>query len=114
MRKSLFLIAFLLPFFLNASAPANHAQATECPAPTNLTLTAQTGNSVSFDWDDCGCIMPEYHVFYTKSGQTSQEYITGASAITISGLSAGTYQFYFYTVSSTGQSSIIVEEVLLG
>lgn len=113
MRKHLFFFALLLPISFAFTTPANDRSETGCPPPTNVVLTNQSGGAASFDWDDCGC-GGEYHVYYTVNGQTGPEYVTGNSEITISGLTTGIYQFYFYTTCRGESSSIIVEEVIMG
>src|SRR5690606_38217555 len=88
----------------------NSTALASCPAPTNLTKTFQSTSSVGFDWDDCGCSPTEYRAYFVRGGQASPEYSTTDSNITFSGLSAGTYQFHFYTVCGGVVSSIIIEE----
>lgn len=112
MRKRLFFFALLLPVCFAFTTPENDCSETGCPPPANVALTNQFGGAATFDWDDCGC-GGEYHVYYTKNGQLGQEYVTGNSGITISGLLAGTYQFYFYTACGGEISAIIIEEVIM-
>ena len=111
MKKHLFFFAFLFPLCFAFTTSGNDRSEAGCPPP-NVALTNQFTGAASFDWDDCGC-GGEYHVFYRTNGQTSPEYVTGNSEITISGLTTGTYQFYFYTVCGGESSSIIVEEVIM-
>lgn len=111
MRKHLFFFALLLPLCFAFTTPENNRSEAGCSSP-NVTLTNQFAGSASFDWNDCGCD-GEYHIFYRINGQTSPEYVTGNSEITISGLTTGTYQFYFYTICGGESSSIIVEEVII-
>ncbi len=66
-----------------------------------------------FDWDDCGCDFTEYRTFWVKSGQAGAQYATTSSNYTYTGLSAGTYQFHFYTVCGGEASSIIIDEVVI-
>lgn len=112
MRKHLFFFALLLPVCFAFTTPKNGRSETGCPPPANVALTAHSGVAATFDWDDCGC-SGEYHVFYRINGQPGPEYVTGNSQITISGLTTGIYQFYFYTVCSGESSSIIVTEVII-
>lgn len=111
MKNFFFVSVFLATFFFGFANPANN-DFTSCPAPTNVTKVDQTSNSISFEWDDCGCVATEYRVYYVKNGQTSPEFATTDPNISIGGLSAGNYQFYFYTVCGSGNSFIIVEEVI--
>lgn len=113
MKIFFFVSAFLLTCATGFSSP-NPAGFSGCPALTNLSLVAQTDSSVSFDWDDCGCDLTEYRAYFVRGGQSSTEYPTTSSNITFSGLSAGTYQFCFYTVCGGVVSSIIVDEVVIG
>lgn len=112
MKKLLFFFAFLLTANFTFSTPQDVA-ITSCSAPTNLTVVSQTSSSVSFDWNDCGCMLTEYRVYYTVNGQTSQEYATSSSGISFSGLSTGSYRFYFYTVCGGETSSIIIEDIFI-
>ncbi|MCB0522472.1 MAG: fibronectin type III domain-containing protein [Lewinellaceae bacterium] len=112
MKKSLFFFVLAITTCLAFTNAAN-AQLDGCPAPANLTVTAQDDGSVSFDWDDCGCSSPVYRVYYENNGFSGPVYSTGSSSITVSGLSAGTYRFYFYTVCGEGMSSIIIEDIII-
>ena len=114
MKTIHFLFALVIAVSFAFTSPEN-PDLTECPAPTNITIVSQNTSSVSFDWDDCGCALTEYRVFYVKGGQTSQEASTGSSNISFTELTmGGTYQFHFYTVCGGGVSSIIIEDVVFG
>ncbi|MCB0531493.1 MAG: fibronectin type III domain-containing protein [Lewinellaceae bacterium] len=113
MKKPMFFSTGTLLLCLAISTFANSIYKDVCPPPGNVTLTAQTKTSASFDWDHCSCGTPEYHVYYVKNGQTGPQFITGNSEITITGLTAGTYQFYFYSQCGGVVSAIIVEEVIM-
>ena len=113
MKNSLFLFVCSLVINIAFTTPSEHPDTT-CSAPANVTKTAQTETSVSFDWDDCGCNPTEYQVYYTVGSQTSSVYSTTSSDITFTGLTDGTYRFHFYTVCGTEVSSIIIDEVLIG
>lgn len=80
----------------------------DCPEPTNVQVVAETGSSITFDWDDCGCATPTYQVYYKRGSYTSAEYTTTDSRFTFSGLSAGNYSFFFYTVCGAEASSMII------
>ena len=108
----MFFFALLIPVCFAFTAPKNNRAGGGCPPPANVALTAQFGGAATFDWDDCGCD-GTYHVYFVRNGQASPEFVTGVSGITISGLTAGTYQFCFYTVCGGEPSAIIVEEVVM-
>lgn len=112
MKKPLFFFALLIPVCFAFTAPQNNRTGGGCPPPANVALTAQFGGAASFDWDDCGCDS-EYRVYFVRNGQAGPEFSTWNSAITITGLPAGTYQFCFYTVCGGETSAIIVEEVVM-
>ena len=120
MKTLFFLFVFLLSTTIGFSTPDQSArrvkpeQALNCPLTTNVAITSQTSNSISFDWDDCGVSFTEYRVYYVKDGQKSREYATQDSEFFISGLSAGTYQFHFYTIYGISSSAIIIEDVIMG
>ena len=112
MKKPLFFFALLLPLCFAFTTPQNDRSDDGCRAPLHPTLTSQYGGSATFEWDDCSC-GGNYHVYYTKNGQTSAEYVTGNAEITVNGLTTGTYQFHFYTECGTEVSSIIVVEIII-
>ena len=96
------------------SMPSN-GNDTTCDAPTNVTVTAKFSSSISFDWD--GPDGSTYEVYYVRQsdGYTSPVYSTSSSDYAYSGLSAGTYDFYFRTDCGTEMSEIIgIEEVFIG
>ncbi len=108
----MFFFALFIPVFFAFSSPQNNRIDGGCPPPANVALSAQSGSSVTFDWDDCTC-GGIYHVYFVRSGQYSPVFATGATSITLSGLAAGTYQFHFYTVYGGEASAIIVEEIII-
>ena len=110
MKKTLLILAFLLPFVSTFSSAATFSMT--CPAPSNLAHSTAP-NSVSFDWDDCGCGETEYQVYYVKNGSTSQTYATTNSDIAFANLESGSYEFYFYTVCGEAVSNIIMEDVII-
>ena len=112
--KIFFFVSALLLFCTTGFSSSNPAGFSECPTLTNLSIVAQIGSSVSFDWDDCGCDFTEYRIYFVRGGQVSPEYSSSVSNISFSGLSPGTYQFYFYTICGSTVSSIIVDEVVIG
>ena len=108
-------VVFTLLISLFTGIPSSYAADwNNCPPPSNITVTSQTATSLSFDWDDCGCAVTEYRVYFEKDGLNSQEYSATSSDISFAGLSAGSYRFYFYTVCGGVVSSIIIDDVVLG
>lgn len=112
MKTFFFLMALLLSCSFGFSSTNTTLDST-CQPPSSLNITSQTDSSISFDWDDCGCDLTEYRVYFVRGGQASSEYPTASSNITFSGLSAGAYEFHFYTVCSGAASSIIIDEVIV-
>ncbi len=111
MKKSLFFLCFFLPL---AFAFSKAEMPTTCPEPANVHKVFQSNGTVSFDWDDCGCHPTEYRVYYVKGGYTSPEYPVSTSNIAFSNLSAGSYDFFFYTVCSGGISGVIgIEDLMI-
>ena len=87
-----------------------------CTAPQNVATTLNSGGDISFDWDDCTGSCTEYKVKYVRQGDqyTSSEYTTSVSSFSFTGLTTGTYDFYFYTVCGTQVSPFItIEENIL-
>ena len=114
MKKSILFLSFSFSFFMIFSN-LQAATWTSCLQPQNVQKTAQTTSTVSFDWDDCECIPTEYRVYYVVNGNASQEFAVTSSDFTFTGLSAGTYDFYFYTVCGTQQSAaIIITDIVQG
>ena len=112
--KKIFFVSILLFSFSFGFSNSNNAEWNNCPPPSNIIVTSQTATSVSFDWDDCGCAVTEYRVYFEKDGLNSQEYSASSSDISFAGLSAGSYRFYFYTACGGTVSSIIIDDVVMG
>ncbi len=107
MKIAIFFLTVFLPLTFGFSMPETKTL-TSCPDPANVSVVSQTTNSITFDWDDCYCSLTEYRVYYKKGGFTSSEFSTTSSDFTFTGLSAGTYDFYFYTVCGTEVSGFII------
>lgn len=114
LMKALFFSFLILCFSSFKSSDAASVQYSSCTAPANLSITAQSNNTISFDWEDCSSSFTEYQVFYTKEGQASAIYSTSKSEISFSGLSPGVYQFHFYTICGGASSAIIIEDSIFG
>jgi hypothetical protein len=95
--------------FANPQSPE-----TTCPAPSNVQVTGTGSGSISFDWDNCNCFSTGFTVKYLRhsDGYTSPETSITNSNHTFSGLSTGTYTFYFRTVCGGQKSEAIVVEDL--
>ena len=111
--KTIFAVFVLLLSFSTVIYSHQAADQNTCPPPSNIAVTSQTANSVSFDWDDCGCAVAAYRVYFEKGGLNSPEYSVINSDISFSGLPSGSYRFYFYTVCGGAVSSIIIDEIIL-
>ena len=109
MKKLLFFLALFLPFTFGFSMPEVE-NLTTCSDPANVSVVSKTSSSISFDWDDCGCGQTEYRVYYVQGEYVSPESSTTSSSFTYTGLSAGTYSFYFYTVCGAEVSGFVVLE----
>lgn len=106
------IFAFLLPITFGFSNPVT-TEYDGCPAPSNLTYSTPSYDSIIFDWDDCDCSQATYQVYYVRGGVTSQTYSVSGSTITFSNLTDGEYRFYFFTDCGTGTSNLIIEEILI-
>lgn len=71
-----------------------------CPDVYNLQKTGQTGNSITFSWDNSSYGTQLYRVWYVRmeDGYNSGYSYTGGSSYQFSGLPAGHYIFYFQAV----------------
>lgn len=108
MKKLVLLPLLLLVLF--AFTPAEYST---CPAPSNVQKLASGPGSISFDWDDSA---PSYQVWWQKiGGFSSQVFDASASSYHFTGLSAGTYNFYFRSICDGGEPSgiIVVEEAVV-
>lgn len=113
----------LLLFALLASATASHSLPSlplvledHCKgsAPTNLQITSQGSNYVSFSWDGVGA-PDQFKVWYIERGSNYQspDYFTYNEFISFTSLPAGTYDFYFVAIHGSEQSSSIATSDLI-
>ncbi|MBL7828868.1 MAG: fibronectin type III domain-containing protein [Saprospiraceae bacterium] len=112
-RQFSFALIFLVPLMFGLFPPKAPQEAT-C-LPPNVTITSQSPNSVCFSWDAVGG-STEYAVWYVRENDnyTSSPIYTGNTSIAFTGLSAGTYNFYFTTVCGMDRSDgIIIEELVM-
>ncbi len=110
-------------FCLNAlivlllSLPIGQAQSPSvsatCPEPS-VTKTGQTANSVSFSWDAVSGATG-YAVWYVRKEDNYSSAVThtGNTSINYSGLSAGTYCFYFLTECGSSTSGYIIQDDII-
>lgn len=84
-----------------------------CPG-LQVSMTSQSSGSASFSWNAVSG-SSEYVVYCIKQGDNypSRETHTRNTSVTFSGLSSGTYNFYFATVCGTELSDIIIIEDLV-
>ncbi len=93
------------------TASAKPGTPSSCSSPT-VAVTGQTANSVSFSW---GAVSGAtgYKVWYVRlnDNTTSEQFSTGNTHFSFSGLASGTYNFYFVTEceAGTSEASIIIE-----
>ncbi len=109
--KLYFLLALLVPVSVGVSAAPTAAVAT-CTSPS-VSVTGKTSSSISFAW---GAVGSSYRVWYVRKldGYTSSVTSTTSTSMTISGLSAGAYSFFFATVCDGLESDYaIVEDLIL-
>ena len=112
MKNLFFAFAFLIPVLFAFKTP--ESTDVTCPTPTNVQVSGQSSGTISFDWDDCGCLSTGFTVKYLRQsdGYTSPETTVTSSNYTFSGLTAGTYKFYFRTKCGGETSGAIVIEDL--
>ncbi len=110
--KGFLLALFLIPGISAYSAPPVYLPIT-CPIQ-DLVKTNQSTGTVSYAWSAVSGAT-EYKVWYvrTSDNYASQVYTTGSSSFTFSGLSAGTYRFYFAAVCGQESLDYIIDEVLM-
>ena len=86
---------------------------TSCPGP-HVFVTSQSTGSASFSWNGVSGASG-YVVFYIRQSDsyTSPQTYTSNTSITYSGLSSGTYNFYFATDCGGEFSEIIIIEDLV-
>ncbi len=118
--KSAIAIVFFLFSLLAHTATSYAAQPAnddcECPSPV-VTKTFQSSTAIAFSWGNVSGAVG-YRVWYVRKGDnfTSQEINTGATSVSFTNLSAGTYQFYFVTDCGGGEMSqiIIMDDLIMG
>lgn len=111
----LYLKIFLLFLVPVASGIAQtHSVEVTCIAPT-VSKTGQTAGSVSFSWDAVSGAT-EYVVWYVRKEDNYSSAVmhTSNTSINVSGLSTGTYIFYFATVCGGGTSDyVIIDDIIM-
>jgi hypothetical protein len=104
----------LLPATIGISATNLHSASENLPP--EVSLTSQSGNSVSFGWAAVeGAVL--YQAYYVKveNNYSSPQNNTGSTGITFSNLSPGTYKFFFRSVFDRSQTSdyVIIEDIVI-
>ena len=109
--KIFFFFFLAISFSLNANSIARF---NNCPPPQNVLLLSASNNSISFDWDDCGCASQIFQLHFIKNGIAGNTFQTNNSEFTFSDLDAGNYDFYFYSnCGGVLSAPIIVEDFVL-
>ncbi len=90
--------------------PAFKAADASCPDPSNVHKSGSGSGYITYDWDDCGCLLNNYKVKYIRKsdGYTSPVYSTSSSNFTFTGLQPGAYTFYFWTDCGGGNISNVI------
>ena len=86
----------------------------DCPTPS-VNITGHSPGNIAFEWASVGS-GAYYKVWYVRRDDNfrSADITTNNNSISFSGLSAGSYEFYFVTVCSNGLSEIvIIDEIIL-
>ena len=112
MKKSLFFLAFLLPLaFAFTSIPDDCAS---CAEPTGVTKTNETISTISFSWDDMAGV-DSYTLKYIREGDsaTSGDISVNSTSYTYTGLTSGTYHFYFTSNcgGTTSTAFIVINDI---
>jgi hypothetical protein len=87
-----------------------------CNAPSNVSVTNQTSNSISLAWSPV-LGAAAYEVWYerTSDGYTSSPATVSSTSISYAGLAAGSYKFHVRSNCGNGVSDIIVlEDIFIG
>lgn len=85
-----------------------------CPTP-NVSKTGQGSGSISFAWGPVSGAA-SYNMWYVRKDDntSSSVFNTTANSIAYTGLNAGNYRFYFYTVCEDGSSEyVIIDETII-
>lgn len=104
---SLLLFTALLYFTPLAHSEPQHA-IFNCPEP-QPSVANQTANTITFSWAPVtGAV--QYKTWCHRHGDSgpSQQFSTGNTQFSYSGLPSGTYDFYFVTECADGYSDIVI------
>lgn len=106
-----FLLALLVPVMIGVQATTTRPLNYEAPS---VSQTGQTSSSASFDWNAVSEAIG-YEVWYVRrqNNYTSPVMGTGDTDITVSGLTWGTYKFYFRAVFENGVSDYVIIDDLI-
>jgi hypothetical protein len=110
MKNLFFVFAILLPTLFAFRQP--DSQDGSCDVPTDLRVTSKTAGTISFDWNGSG-VFRTYYV-RVSDGYTSPTTTVTSPSKAYSGLSAGTYIFYFWKDCGGGETSdiIVIEDLI--
>ena len=117
MKKMLILVALLTPFLFAFTTMDKVETLVTCDDPENVAETAHTVTDISFSWDTCNCDETSYKVYYWKKGEASPgpDNFTTNTSYPFTGLSTGTYNFYFQTICGSETSGfVIIEDIIMG
>lgn len=113
MKKHLLLLALVLPM-LTGFSMSESPEISTCPNPQNVSVTAKSSGSISFDWDGVDAVAYEVYYVRKSDGYASPIYTAGNSDYVFSGLPAGGYEFFFRTdCGSTVSDWIGVEDEVI-
>ena len=112
MKKSILFLSFVLTFVL-CTANTNSPDWVTCPSPSNVSKVGETSNSISFDWDDCGCASTGYEVSITRNGTETETFSASSSDFTFANLEVGSYEFRFYTdCGGVLSAPVIIDDIV--
>ncbi|MEZ4961425.1 MAG: fibronectin type III domain-containing protein [Saprospiraceae bacterium] len=112
MLKTLVFLWLALPFLpgLTSGPPAVTC---DCPDIADLQKTGQTSNSITFEWSPVDGATTYKVRYYRQDDQyTSSFQYTGQTSLSFTNLPEGTYTFYFMAVCGSGESGIVVEDLI--
>lgn len=83
---------------------------------SEIVVTTQTVDSVSFSWDEDVTINTSRIWFVkTENGYTSAEISTCNNSICFSNLPSGTYSFHFIRIYDSGEiEAIVIDDLIMG
>ena len=107
-----FKLCFLLILLVLVTAGVSATSVPLSDSPPNVSLVSQGSNYVTFTWPPVTKAL-YYEVHYVKNGAPSRVFNVSGTTIPFTGLSAGTYDFYFRTIFEDKASEYVIEEDLI-